>query len=218
MKKTHWMRGALAGLALLAALTGCAKQSEGGKEGEAPRDRAETATADVDDLAAVATLEATLQREREERYISESAYKAEIKRLEERLAALDGAVSAESAPEELTFRYRVENGGAVITGYDGGATLLTIPGELDGYPVTSIGERAFEGSEVVAVTLPEGLASVGWFAFYGCRSLLSVTFPVSVSSIGYAVFDGCANLPLCGPEGSSAERYARSYGIPCACT
>ena len=219
MKKTHWIRGALAGLALLAMLTGCAKQSEVGKENEAPPDRTETATADVDDLAAVATLEAALQREREERYISESAYKAEIKRLEDRLEALGSvAASTDGAPEELTFRYRVENGGAVITKYDGNATLLTIPDELDGYPVTSIGERAFEGSEVVAVTLPEGLVSVGWFAFYDCRSLLNVTFPVSVSSIGYAVFDGCAKVTLCCPEGSYAERYARSYGIPCACT
>ena len=215
MKKAHWIRGALAGLALLLALTGCAKQTDDEKANEPPPEQAETANAD--DLAAIATLEATLQREREERYISESAYKAEIKRLEERLAAADSG-AANAAPEELTFRYRVENGGAVITGYDGDATLLTIPDVLDGYPVTSIGERAFEGSEVVAVTLPEGLVSVGWFAFYDCRSLLNVTFPVSVSSIGYAVFDGCAKVTLCCPEGSYAERYARSYGIPCACT
>ena len=215
MKKAHWIRGALAGLALLLALTGCAKQTDDEKANEPPPEQAETANAD--DLAAIATLEATLQREREERYVTESAYKAEIKRLEERLSALDSG-AANAAPEELTFRYRVENGGAVITGYDGDATLLTIPDVLDGYPVTSIGERAFEGSEVVAVTLPEGLVSVGWFAFYDCRSLLNVTFPVSVSSIGYAVFDGCAKVTLCCPEGSYAERYARSYGIPCACT
>ena len=217
MRKIHWIRGALAGLALLLALTGCAARGENTEKDEPPPEQTETASAD--DLAAIATLEAALQREREERYISESAYKAEIKRLEERLSALDsGAASAGAAPEELTFRYRVENGGAVITGYDGGATLLTVPATLDGYPVTSIGERAFEGSEVVAVTLPEGLASVGWFAFYDCRSLVSVSLPVSVSSIGYAVFDGCAKVTLCCPEGSYAERYARSYGIPCACT
>ena len=208
MEKTHRMRGALLGFALLCLLSGCAAKKE-------TEPTAAESTARTNDDATVSTLEETLLREREERYISESAYKAEIWRLEAELAELNGAVGAvtDASPEALIFRYRVENGGAVVTGYDGNAVLLTIPAELDGYPVTAIGERAFEDSEVVAVTLSEGVVSVGWFAFYGCRSLVSVTLPRSVSSIGYAVFDGCAKLTLCCPEDSYAAQYARSYGI-----
>ena len=166
----------------------------------------------------IAALEEALQLEREARTAAEAAQNAELSALQERLAALEGKKDTDvsgTPTGELVFRYRVENGKAIITGYDGSSTLVTVPALLDGYPVVAIGERAFEGKPVAAVVLPDGLEAVGWFAFYNCDALLSITIPASVTSIGYAVFDGCPHVSLACPSDSYAARYAASYGLPC---
>ena len=186
-------------------LTGCAPEPQ----------QSITNTEKEEYLTTIATLEAALQEEREAHYITQTQYQAQLEDLQQRLdklSALPG--TGEPDTEELIFRYRVENGGAVITGYSGSATLLTVPATLDGYPVMGIGERAFEGTKIAAIVLPEGLESIGWFAFYGCLELVNITIPASVSAIGYAVFDGCPDVTVVCPDGSYAERYARSYGLP----
>lgn len=166
-------------------------------------------------LLHITELESTLQAEREERYISESQYEKRIRELE---AALEEISTSGGAPEsgdssELVFHYLVRDGGAVITGYEGNHPFVTIPATLDGYPVRVIGERAFENKSLAAVVLPEGLATIEWFAFYGCASLVDVSIPDSVREIGHAVFDGCPGVSLVCRKGSYAEEYAKSYGI-----
>ena len=47
---------------------------------------------------------------------------------------------------------------------------------------------------ITAVSLPEGLTSIGSRAFYGCTALTSVTIPASVTSIGVVAFFGCKTL------------------------
>ena len=158
---------------------------------------------------------AQLETELESLRAKETAYQAQIRTLEDRVAQLSVAEpSPDPLTERVTFHYREENGGAVITGYDGNASILTIPSTLNGLPVTAIGEHAFERANLTAVILPEGIVSIGWFAFYECQELSGVTLPNSVSSIGYAVFDGCPTLTLRCPAGSYAEKYAQSYAIP----
>ena len=44
------------------------------------------------------------------------------------------------------------------------------------------------------VTIPEGVTSIGSYAFYNCSGLTSVTIPDSVTSIGSSVFSGCSGL------------------------
>ena len=144
----------------------------------------------------------------------EQLYQAQIALLEARTTQTDDTESAAPSAERVTFHYRVENGGAVITGYTGNTALLSIPATLDGLPVTAIGEHAFERASLTAVILPDSVVSIGWFAFYECQNLAGVTLPATVSSIGYAVFDGCSALVLRCPTGSYAEQYAKSYAIP----
>lgn len=169
-------------------------------------------------LRRIAELEAALAQEKEARYISDAAYAETIKTLQSRLDALtvNGTDPEQNAPtNDLVFRYKLEGSNAVITGFSGSSTLVSIPASLDGHPVTAIGERAFEGQSITAVVLPEGLESIGWFAFYGCKTLIDVTIPNSVSSIGYAVFDGCPNVTLVCHKDSYAAAYAASYGLAC---
>ena len=190
-------------LLLLGALGCAAPNGDEANDAESP---------DAAYLARIAELEELLQRERENKYISDLAYKKQIEALEKQLAG-KAPSTGNGGNEESVFRYTLENGKATITGFEGSAPLLNIPPTLDGYPVVAIGERAFEGISAVAITIPEGVEEIGWFAFYGCATLTDVTLPSSIRVIGYAVFDGCPKLTLICPTGSYAEEYAESFGL-----
>ena len=69
-------------------------------------------------------------------------------------------------------------------------TKLVIP---DG--VTSIGDYAFEYcSGLTSVTIPNSVTSIGDYAFEYCSGLTSVTIHNSVTSIGDGAFIGCSGL------------------------
>ena len=69
-------------------------------------------------------------------------------------------------------------------------TSFTIP---DG--VASIGAEAFYGcTNLTSVTIPDSVTSIGSLAFYGCTNLTSVTIPDKVTYIGESAFYDCKNL------------------------
>ena len=69
-------------------------------------------------------------------------------------------------------------------------TELVIP---DG--VTSIGSYAFrECSNLTSVTIPDGVTIIGERAFNGCSNLTSVTIPDGVTTIGMSAFSYCSSL------------------------
>ena len=94
------------------------------------------------------------------------------------------------------YTYTVSNGNATITDVDASISgEIIIPSTLGGYPVTSIGERAFrECRSITSITIPEGVTSIGEYAFYKCEFLTSVTIPDSVTSIGSSAFHNCYKL------------------------
>ena len=74
--------------------------------------------------------------------------------------------------------------------YTGDITAITVKNG-----VTSIGGHAFCSCKAVpSIEIPESVTSIGAYAFYWCTSLTSVTIPGSVASIGYEAFGDCYSL------------------------
>ncbi|MDR0472753.1 MAG: leucine-rich repeat domain-containing protein [Treponema sp.] len=84
--------------------------------------------------------------------------------------------------------------GVEITGYKGDRFEVRIPPHIQGLPVTSIGNNAFAEKNIISITIPNSVTSIGDEAFSGCSSLASVNIPNGVTSIGNSAFDGCSSL------------------------
>ncbi|QWB99900.1 leucine-rich repeat protein [Mycoplasmatota bacterium] len=74
-----------------------------------------------------------------------------------------------------------------ITGYNGKVRDVIIPSEINGTPVTSIGDSAFSKNFLLSVTIPDSVTTIGDNAFYYNR-LTSLTVPDSVTTIGERAF------------------------------
>ena len=66
--------------------------------------------------------------------------------------------------------------------------------------VEAIADGAFEGSDLLEVTLSEGLVKIGNRAFANCREITKIHFPRSLKFIGDEAFAGCASLDAEVPE------------------
>ena len=84
---------------------------------------------------------------------------------------------------------------AVITGYNGGASALAIPSEIDGYEVREIGNRAFERNERIrSVVIPDSVTVIHDRAFEDCTSLSNVVLSKDLEDLGMLAFGNCASL------------------------
>jgi len=116
------------------------------------------------------------------------------------------------------LEYEVVDGKSVtITGYTGNATILNIPAQIQGLPVTAIGERAFQDSGLTNVTIPSSVTPIRRSAFLYCSSLTSITVDnrnPSYASIDGVLFDKNIRTLIIYPEGKTA----RTYTIPSSVT
>jgi len=143
---------------------------------------------------------------------------------------------APPATRQDDFTYEAANGEITITGFRGKGHVF-IPDKFDDLPlpVRHIGPRAFEDNGMVlSIRIPEGVTSIGDFAFSGCSSLTSVTIPSSLvdltninipsiieinvsdehesyASIDGVVFDKSKKLIVLVPKGLTS--YEIPYGV-----
>jgi hypothetical protein len=82
-----------------------------------------------------------------------------------------------------------------ITGYTGSGGAVTIPTNIDGLTVTSIGDDAFQNCfSLTNIKIPARVTSVGDYAFLSCYRLTNATIGNDVTSIGLYAFDDCSSL------------------------
>lgn len=94
------------------------------------------------------------------------------------------------------LEYGILDDEVTITGYTGDLPSdLTIPAIIKGYPVTIIGESAFdECSSLTSVTIPDSVTTIRDDAFRDCNSLTDVTIGTGVIFVGDNAFYGCRYL------------------------
>lgn len=93
-----------------------------------------------------------------------------------------------AADSELSygdFCYKISGTELIITKYKGNDSYVVVPDEINGKPVTIIGERAFAGNETLEyISLPNKLEKVLAGSFYDCTNLQTIVLPNSVKKIG----------------------------------
>ncbi len=124
------------------------------------------------------------------------------------------AFYSDSTASADDFEYTVNNGEVTITKYIGGDTEVIIPSEIDGYPVTNIGNYAFYGCEsLYLIIIPDSVTSIGTWVFADCFSLTSITIPEGVTCIKDDMFASCCSLTsIIIPESVTSIGYAAFYG------
>lgn len=98
----------------------------------------------------------------------------------------------ESKEEDFTYQFR-SDGDIEIDGYNGSASRIIIPEEIDGYKVVAI--SGFKGNkDITYVSIPASVKSIGLKAFYDCSSLTQVDMTDGLEEIGELAFSSCDNL------------------------
>lgn len=102
---------------------------------------------------------------------------------------------------------KYSDGTVGITGYSGFEENLTIPSKLDGYVVTGISDRAFQGNyNINVVNIPSSIYYIGFKAFAG-SSLTKITIPETVTVWGTNGEDNESDLKGDGEYVSMAFAY-----------
>lgn len=102
------------------------------------------------------------------------------------------SVNASVVGEKLI--YDVFDTHVEIVGLNTEDTKIVVPSEIEGKPVTKIGYRAFCGSYIREIVLPDTIEEIGAGAFLDCLFLEKVEIPFGVSEIKFQTFRGCTLL------------------------
>ncbi len=111
-----------------------------------------------------------------------------------------GWQAEEPLPENTESLTYVKEGNAYTVTGVGEETVVVIPAEYEGLPVTKIqghhGTGAFAQKAFTAVTIPDTITEIGQNTFYGCRQLVTVKVGAnsSLTTIGNNAFSGCSSL------------------------
>ena len=113
-------------------------------------------------------------------------------------AAAETADGAEVLGSKVygSYLYKEIDGGVEITAFStmDEADAISVPDEIDGKPVISIGEHGMAGAHAESIWLPATVTNIGDQAFFGCKNLTSVTINGAVTSIGDEAFCNCTKL------------------------
>lgn len=91
-----------------------------------------------------------------------------------------------------TFDFDLTTG--TITKYVESDTVVVIPSKINGVPVETIGNTAFQNSAVTSVTIPDSVTAIYSGAFANCSQLTNISIPNSVTFIGFSTFEHCTSL------------------------
>ena len=124
------------------------------------------------------------------------------------VTAPEGALTIPATVTNESTEYSVTSIGSWAFSWCSRLTAVTIP---EG--VATIGSRAFFLSALTQVTLPEGLTNISNMSFEGCAALAQINLPNSLTSIANRAFYGCTSLTeVTLPDGLTKIEFFTFYG------
>ena len=96
-------------------------------------------------------------------------------------------------PQDFVYKVNADDTITLVE-YVGANKVVVISSEYDGYKVSGLGDRIFENSSIERIYLPEGIKTIGNYAFAGMTKLEELNLPSTVTSIGEGTFIACKNL------------------------
>lgn len=104
-------------------------------------------------------------------------------------------VDAETAADGTEYQLSEDRSYAIVTGYSYYTPTITLPSEIDGYPVKEIAKYAFAAdTTLTSIVIPDSVTVIGECAFKNCTSLVSVSLPSSLTELPYECFSYCSML------------------------
>ena len=93
-----------------------------------------------------------------------------------------------------TSKFDFDQTTGTITKYVESDTVVVIPSKINGVPVETIGNTAFQNSAVTSVTIPDSVTAIYSGAFANCSQLTNISIPNSVTYISFSAFEHCTSL------------------------
>lgn len=90
---------------------------------------------------------------------------------------------------------------------------VEVPEKIKGYPVTSIGRRAFEWSKMKEVVLPDTVIRIEHSAFFHCENLEKMTGLENVKVLEDFALAGCENLQELDMPNLEEAKHAAFSGV-----
>ena len=97
--------------------------------------------------------------------------------------------------KDIGLVYAMENGGCIVSDYQGSASTVHIPDQYKGVPVTEIANYAFENCTALRkLTMPNSITKIGENAFANCKSLAEIEISSALTRIEAYAFSYCKSL------------------------
>lgn len=139
------------------------------------------------------------------------------------------------APAE-DFSYDVTENGVKIGAYNGSDSIVVVPAEIEGKPVTEFYyyvfandspvravyipetvkelNQVFINNESIEIVICENVETIYGSTFGFCAALKEVYLGEATTALWPNTFAACDNLTIYAPAGSYAETYAKENNIP----
>ena len=104
-----------------------------------------------------------------------------------------GPDSIKEAPAS-DFEYTIGQDEVCLNAYIGDKEYVIVPDEIEGKPVTSMGDNVFYETTVRFVSLPDSIREMGHHTFGGCTRLVYTHMPESLEILSEATFESCFRL------------------------
>ena len=145
-----------------------------------------------------------------------AAFAEEKKKTAQSKAGDDGRTKTAEVPEsKADFEYDVKNRAAIIKKYRGQAESVTVPKQLDSYPVVEIDVEAFAFSKIKGINIPAGVTFICAGAFSECAKLKNIFVNeanIYYYDVGGVLFSKAGELVIY-PRGRNSAEYVVPSGV-----